>query len=124
MTTAQIGSGNVEVIIGNEPLQMTPTWIAAQQISRQYGGISPAIEAVLKVDLDAIVFIVQLGLGYGPQRAAPQDLPEKIWRAGVTDDTGRLIQQTIRYLRVLSSGGRPPPETPAPTDGERPTTAS
>lgn len=103
----ELGAGDVPVTIDGVSMALRPTWIAAQQISRNYGGISPAIEKVVSVDFEAIVFIVGLGLGYGPDRAMPQDMPEKIWRSGATDATGRLVQQVVRYLSILSAGGKP-----------------
>jgi len=105
---AQLGAGDVSLVLDGETVYLKPSYFAARTISQQTGGIQGAIERVLRVDMDAIVTVVTLGLGYGQQKPAPKDLAEKIWRAGLTDDTGRVVERAILYLRVLMGGGRMP----------------
>ena len=69
-----------------------------------------AIDKVTKLDIETIVAIVQVGLGYGMGKRAPTDLGEKIWRSGLTDD-GAMVERCVTYLRTLANGGRPPPPT-------------
>jgi hypothetical protein len=79
------------------------------------GGIMGAIDKVVKLDIETIIAIVQVGLGYGMGKRAPTDLAEKIWRSGLTDESGFMVERCVTYLRTLANGGRPPP---APEEDE------
>lgn len=122
----RIGDGNVSFKLDDgEEMVMKPSWSAAQLISQRYGGISGAVEKVIRLDIDSTIQIVLLGLGYTGTRKPPSDLAERIWRSGVTDRTGAIAEACIRYLHVLANGGRPPPEddeTPPEGSETRPST--
>lgn len=107
MTT--IGSGDVHIKLGDEELVLKPTWIAAQTLSREFGGVLSGVERLLKVDMDAITKVITVGLGYVGSRKPPSDLSKRIWEAGVTADSGGLVGHCVTYLRVLANGGRPVP---------------
>jgi hypothetical protein len=89
---------------------LRPTFHAARTISSRYGGTLSAAERVARLDLDVISDIIALGLGYTSSRRHPSDLPERVWRTGLSDDTGGLAEKCILFLRTLASGGRPPRE--------------
>lgn len=105
----KVGEGQVEIVLDGEAMVLKPTLFAAQQISRQSGGIMGAIESVLKLDLDTITTVIGLGLGYGPGRKAPPELAEKVWKSGLTDSSeGAIVERCTLFLRVLANGGRMP----------------
>ena len=113
------GDGNVTIILENgEELTLRPTWGAARTISRQFGGISGAVERVVRMDMDVTVQVIMCGLGYMGTRKPPQDLAERIWKTGFTDTTGAIGESTIKYLHILANGGRPLPEDAAAAGSE------
>lgn len=115
----RIGDGNVPFKLEDgEELILKPTWGAAQAISRQFGGISGAVERVVRMDIDVTVQVILFGLGYLGTRKPPQDLAERIWRTGFTDRSGAIGEMTIQYLHILANGGRPLPENSADMSGE------
>ena len=101
MTKAKLGAGDVEMELDGETVTLRPTLKAARAISSQAGGISGAVEAVGKLDLDAVIGIVTLGLGLTGQEA--REIPEKVWRTGLTE----LVDPVLQYLMILANGGRP-----------------
>lgn len=114
MADNRIGDGNVPFKLEDgEELTLKPSWGAAQAISRQYGGISGAVERVVRMDMDTVVQVILFGLGYGignSSRKPPPDLAERIWKTGFTDRTGSIGEITIKYLHILANGGKPLPE--------------
>lgn len=110
----RIGSGDVEITLldaQNQPEKfvMRPSYAAARTISGTAGGLLGAIERVARLDVDAIIQVVQLGLNQGQQQRGPKDLPERIWRTGLSDEEGGVAAQCVAFLRVLMNGGRAPP---------------
>lgn len=120
MAEHRIGEGDVPIkLFDGEELVMKPSWGAAQQVSTRFGGISGAVEKVIRMDIDTTIQIVLLGLGYLGNRKPPSDLAERIWRSGLTDGSGGIAEACVKYLHVLANGGRPPtPEPGEVTDDE------
>lgn len=113
----RVGIGDVPIKIDGEELIMKPSWGAAQLVSQRFGGISGAVEKVIRLDIDSTVQIVMFGLGYVGTRKPPIDLAEKIWRSGLTDQSGGIAEACVKFLHVLANGGRPPPEEAAAEEG-------
>lgn len=103
-----VGAGNVPIVLDGEQLELRPSLGAALAISRGTDGIRGAMNRVLQLDLDAVVMVIGQGLGYENGSKDLKELPEKVWRTGLTDDSGGLVERCVAYLRLLSSGGRPP----------------
>jgi hypothetical protein len=103
------GAGDVPITLDGEECVLRPSSLAAQALSRQYDGLRGCIDAVLRLNMDVIVQVVAHGLGIPSGSREMKTLPEKVWRTGVTDDTGALAERCVAYLRVLAGGGRPPP---------------
>ena len=95
------GNRNVEISLDGEKVALKPSLNACQTISRQSGGISAAVAAVGKFDLDVIVSVVTLGLGATGDAA--KAIPDKVWRTGLAD----LVGPVTKYLMVIANGGRP-----------------
>lgn len=104
----KVGEGDVEITLDGEAKVLKPSAEAARRISTQFGGIQGAIENVMRLDLAAVTAVITLGLGFGGSRPPPKDLGDKIWRTGLTDDSGRLAEYCVTYLRILAMGGRKP----------------
>lgn len=100
-SNARLGAGNVEIELDGEKAILRPTLRAAQTLSRQNGGISAAIQAVGSYNLDTLIEVITVGLDLKGKDA--NDLPDKIWRTGMV----KLSAPAIRYLSILSNGGRP-----------------
>lgn len=113
----------VDIVIDGEEKTLTPTFGAAKIISARFGGIQPALERVARLELETATDIIALGLGYLPPDKPPKDLIEKIWRTGLTDDTGGLAGACANFLMILASGGKLPSkgsDTDEDEDSERP----
>jgi hypothetical protein len=117
----RVGAGNVVITLGIEEYEkeyeLVPTLAAAQGVSRIGGGIRGAMDAIVKLDLDIITRVVQLGLGPTVTKTVGPRLPDLIWQAGLTDSGGELAAKCIEYLTMLSNGGRPITTTEEVGDG-------
>ena len=118
---AGVGSGNVTITLAGREYILRPSLNACLVISRQAGGIRGAIDKVLAMDIDMIVRVIQLGLGNDAARRF-KDLPEVVFRSGLTDTSSGLMAHCIEYLGVLANGGRPlaRDEAEARDDSENP----
>lgn len=99
---ARLGAGNVEIELDGEPIVLKPTLKAAQTLSRQADGLLGAVQRVSRFDLDTITQVIALGSGQKVTEVA-----DAVWRTGVTE----LAEPVIRYISVLSNGGRPVDES-------------
>lgn len=117
MVEHQVGIGDVPLMIDDEEFILKPSWGAAQLVSQRFGGISGAVEKVIRLDIEATVQIVMFGMGFVGTRKPPLNLAERIWRAGLTDRTGGVAEACVKYLHVLANGGRPPPEDDEAEEG-------
>jgi hypothetical protein len=112
---ARLGTGNVLLTLAGKEYTMVPTLAAAQGVSRLSGGIRGGIDAVIRLDIDTIVRVVQLGLGPTVVREIGPSLPELIFQEGLTDSGGEVVSKCVEYMTLLSNGGRP--LTPIPDEG-------
>lgn len=94
--------GEVELDLAGETVVLRPTLRAAQAINRKFGSLADALRQVAALNLEAYTEIVKAGSG--AKEAEQRDLPEKVFRAGVT----RLSGPIAEYLSLLLNGGRPP----------------
>jgi hypothetical protein len=98
---ARLGAGNVEIELDGQIVTLKPSLRAIQILSRQYGGLVTAIDAVGKYDFNAIEQAISVGLNVNQKES--RELPDKIFRTGLTNLAGPVIS----YLSILSNGGRP-----------------
>jgi hypothetical protein len=103
------GAGDVAIMLAGEEYFLRPTAKAALTISRGQGGIRGAIDAVLKMEVDAVTNVVKLGLGLAVVRELTRTTPleELVYESGLTDTSGGLVAKTIEFLHILANGGRP-----------------
>lgn len=107
---AKLGSGNVELTLGDDSLTLKPTLSAMQRISRQYGGLREALARIQALDFEALVFVVTVGAGLKGDEA--KDLPDKVFKATVAEVTASAVD----FIVVLLNGGRPVDDAPADED--------
>ncbi len=102
-----MGEGNVTINFDDDSeLVLKPSLNAIQTLSRKYGGVLNVIERLNRLDFDVCIEVIELGLGRPASPKARQELSEKIYLHGMTDDTGRVPERCIDYIRVLMRGGR------------------
>ncbi len=107
---ASIGAGDIPIELDGEEVVLRPTWKAAKMLSTKYDGLTAAIERIMRLDIAVVTDVIGVGLGYTTTKRPPDDLGEKVYRTGMTDDRGQLAAHCIRYLHVLAAGGRAPEE--------------
>lgn len=110
--------GEVTITLGGQDKLLKPTFGAARTISAKYGGLQGAVNRIAQLDMEAIIDVVTLGLGYSQRRRPPSDLGEQIWKEGLTDTTGSLAEKCITYLHILMGGGRLPDPNASELDDE------
>jgi hypothetical protein len=98
---SKITAGQVDITLGNDTLTLAPTIEAMTKISRTFGGMKPAIDRVLALDIDAFTVIIATGAGLSGNKAA--GLGDKVWKHGMDNLVGGLTD----YLLILRNGGRP-----------------
>jgi hypothetical protein len=108
LDTPRLGQGNITFNIGDEEFVLKPSVHAMQSLSRQFGGLQPVLEALQILNFDAIVAVVIAGLGnHYSNPKVRQELTEKLFEAGISDDTGRIQNACARFVLTLTRGGRP-----------------
>jgi hypothetical protein len=112
-----LGIGNVDITLGDETITLKPSLRAAQQLSRQAGGLTEAIGRVGKLDLDTIVSTICVGSNKMDAKAMA-DIAEKAWAQGIAS----LVEPVVRYLVILANGGKPPADEES-SDTENPPAA-
>lgn len=115
MSDPKLGVGDVPITLGDREVVLKPSLHAIMTISRTTGGIVGAIQRVGNLDFETVALVVTLGLGMSGNSREVRELPEKIYQSGIMG----LVPDVIRYLTILSNGGRPPPEEVA-HDSENP----
>lgn len=113
-----LGAGNVPIELDGEEMALKPSLRAATTLSRQAGGLMGAVERCGRLDFDTIRSVI--GLGLGLTENGSKDLPEKVYRTGLMTLSG----PAIRFLHILSNGGRPVDPEEADEDRADPQTAS
>jgi len=111
---ARLGAGNVEIELDGETVVLKPTLLACQTLSRKAGGLSAAVEAVGRMDFDMLVSVIALGLN-----RKPSDVEEAVWSTGMTN----LVAPAIRFLTIVSNGGRPLESSGGSKEEENPPSA-
>lgn len=99
MTQPNIGAGNVVITLGNEEVELHPTLRAAMTLSNNRGGLAALIDRCLSLEFSAIETVIIAGMdGKGFK-----GLPQLIFDTGLM----ALCEPCIKFLNMLSNGGRP-----------------
>jgi len=101
-----------------QPVSVTlkPTPAAMIAISRRFGNMTNAMQAVLNRDVDAIINVAIQGAGLSQDKKAPARLEAQVFRSGLND----VAASCLRYLAILQNGGKPlrEDEISDPGDGD------
>lgn len=103
------GSGNVIINLDGEDIKLKPGLGACLQISRMHGGTMNTIAKLREYDFDTMAQVISFGSGLGNTK----ELREKIYNTGMFT----LNPSVIRFVTIVSNGGRPPEDT-EPGDDE------
>jgi hypothetical protein len=117
----KLGQGDVRIELGNETFVMRPSINAMQIISSKYGGLNDAMDKIARTDIHVIADVISLGIGGNKFSTAKgrQDLMQRMYEAGITDDTGGCAERAQMYILMLMRGGRPlPTQVDTPDSGE------
>lgn len=106
--TPEAGQGNVTVVVEGKEMVLKPTLSAFKTLCRQYGGLTPTLERIQQLDLQAIVMVVAVGVNYKLARIA--ELEQAVWNTGLGgDDPNGLAPKCMEYVTNLMRGGAPAP---------------
>jgi hypothetical protein len=104
----KLGQGNVTFELDGHTFEMKPTINAMRVLSTKYGGLQAVVDKVAQLDIQAIEDVIVMGLGPSYQSARQRkELMDKVFGAGLTDDTGAFALTCQKYVISLMRGGRP-----------------
>jgi hypothetical protein len=101
----RLNAGETLLTIGDETYVLRPTMRKHEVISRRFGGLAKARQALQDEDFDAIVFLIRTGSDM-PDRDA-KGLNDKVWSNGINID---LLLPLYKYVAILNNGGHPLPD--------------
>lgn len=104
----------VTFTLGDEEVTLKPTFLAATRIPKAFGGYMPAIDAISKLDPNAMEVVVAHGMGLTPHGQKQMNLPERIYQTGYP----LVAAPCIEFLTILMNGGKKPTETEEATGTE------
>lgn len=99
-------SDEVTFELGGEEVTLKPTFLAASRIPKVFGGYMPAIEAISKLDPNAMEVVIAHGMGLTPHGQKQFNIPEKIYGTGFA----KVAAPCIEFLTILMNGGKRPTE--------------
>lgn len=104
----------IEIALGGATVTLRPTLGAATDISRRHGGLMNVLAGLERYDLSMAADVVAAGI------SAPSDqrqaIEEKVFAAGLAG----LVPHLVRFVILLSNGGRAPDEPSEAKETERP----
>jgi hypothetical protein len=106
-STAEPGSGFVDIELDGKPLQLKPSLEACIGISNIAGGLNAAVVRCRQLDFDSICQVITLGIGLNQSQR--KMVPEAVFRQGLIDLAGPCIE----FIHIVANGGKP-----LPPDGE------
>lgn len=113
MSKPDIAVGTVELELSGGTVTLTPTPRALMEISKRFGSLTSALQQIVLLNAEALVFVVRTGGRVSDKRQ--KTLEEEIFAFGIT----KLTDPLGRYMRILLNGGRPVDDgDEEPTDGE------
>jgi hypothetical protein len=120
-TAPKLGQGNVTFELDGHTFEMKPTINAMRVLSSKYGGLQDVIDKLARLDVQAVEDVLVLGLGPSYQSARQRkEFMDKVFGAGLTDDTGAFALTCQKYIIALMRGGRPLNLDKEEADGNEP----
>jgi hypothetical protein len=96
---SKLTEGQVEITLAGETITLNQTIGAALAVDRRFDNINNALQGVLGLNIDAMVFVITAGAGI---KKPGDDFPEKVWRQRT-----ELVSPLTDYLLIMRNGGKP-----------------
>lgn len=95
------GEGDIEIELEGRKFWLKPTLEACLRISRANGSLGPRelSERCLQLNFDSIVYVIAAGLGC----EIDEKLERSVYRTGIV----HLFGKCVRFIHIISNGGRP-----------------
>lgn len=90
----------VTITLGDDEFTLVPSAKAMSKISKAFSGVYNAVDAVQRLNVEAISLIIATGAGLSDE--ARDALPAKIFTNGVLE----LMPLVVRFLSLLMTGGK------------------
>ncbi|MDQ0347861.1 hypothetical protein [Ancylobacter vacuolatus] len=104
----------IEIQLGGSVVTLRPTLGAAMGMSKRHGGLMNVLAGLERYDLAMAADVVSAGTGAGADQR--QAIEEKVFAAGLAG----LVSPLVRFVILLSNGGRSPEEPEEAKGVERP----
>lgn len=104
----------IEISLSGSPVTFRPTLGAAMDLSRRHGGLMNVLAGLERYDLSMAADVVAAGTSAASDQR--QDIEEKVFAAGLAG----LVPHLVRFVILLSNGGRAPDEPAEAKEAERP----
>ena len=87
----------INLELNEKKYPLVASYQACRDISREFGGLRPALERVAQMDMTAAAFIIQVG-----SSAKLSEVESDLFANGLLT----VGEQLARYLDLLANGGR------------------
>ncbi len=108
--TTLLGVAPTLVTLGEDSYNLRPTLGAAIAINRAFGGLQPALDRIVAVDITALATVIAAGTS-DVSEASVKRIVEGVFVHG----PGRLVAPLSNYVLTLADAGR---SAAKPSDGE------
>lgn len=81
--------GIVVLQLDGEDVELIPSLRALQKIQNRFGGLSPAIQDLTKLNIDSLAYIVAAGLGVNGTKETSK-IKDQIFTAGLSNVIGKI----------------------------------
>lgn len=99
---SKIMAGAIDIALNGETKTLQPSPRCILLLSRQFGGLGKLRDALVAQDIDAAASTISRGLNLSDKESAK--MAEAVAVNGVTHE---LIVPLIKFVGVLSNGGKP-----------------
>lgn len=114
---AILGQSTIALPLATRQLYLKPTLHAVRLLSRKYGGLQPLVTKLGQLDFDAIIDVIEAGIGSpGTNPRARMDLESEVYASGLSE----IPVACIKYITVLINGGKPIVESESLADPNQP----
>lgn len=96
MAEDRVSYGIVVIQLDGEDVELIPSLRALAKIQNRFGGLSPAIQDLTKLNIDHLAYIVAAGLGVNGTKEIVK-IKEQIFYEGLTNVIGKIGE----YLGLL-----------------------